>query len=56
MFIVNFYPFVNLLLEFPQLHIDFFVILHIPKALAKCLFQLIKSAVRMMLYEVFTLL
>jgi len=54
MFVIDFYSFANLLLEIPQLHIDFFVILHNLEVLAKRLFQFIKCAIRMILYDVFT--
>jgi hypothetical protein len=43
----------NLLLEVPQLHIDFFVVIHSLKMFAKHLLQLLKSAIGMILYKVF---
>jgi len=49
MFIIDIYSFIKLLLNIPQLHINFFVIFHDSKALAKCLLQLLKNAIRMIL-------
>ncbi len=45
MFVIDYYPFTNLLLEIPRLHVNFFIILHNFEAFAKCLLQLLKNAI-----------
>ncbi len=44
----------NLLLYVLQLHIDLFIIFHNSESLVKCLLQLFKNVVRMVLNKIFT--
>jgi hypothetical protein len=46
--------FIYLLLEISQLHLNFFVILHNLEVFANCLCQLLKNAIAVILYKVFT--
>ncbi len=54
MFIINLNMFDILLLYVSQLHINLFIVLYNSKSLAKCLLQLFKSVVWMVLNIVFS--
>ncbi len=54
MFIINFNTFDGLLLYVMQLHVDLLIVLYSFESFAKCLFQLFKSVVWMVLNIFFT--